>query len=188
MFIINKHKVFSDKYLKLENYQQALKNESGLYFFHVNNKLKYVGESKDLWNRFKNGYLKKNSKQHINMGIMGLIDSNPKEIEVIFAPMDKSCLKDQESLWIQEHIPEFNERENPRYEIHPIQKTIGRIVNSSNREWSFAEMKEHLYDKWRGHVSKERIEEALRNHKHLTNHCKQSQKKETLNPKKKKLA
>lgn len=181
---VNKHQVFSVNFWGLEKYQQDLVDESGLYYFHVNKKLKYVGLSEDLWHRFKNGYLNEDTKQHINPKLMRLIASNPSAVEVIFAPMDKYLLKEQETFWIQEYIPEFNERENPRYEIHSIQKVIGRIVNSSSREWSFSEMREYLFRKWWGKVSYERIDEALANKQyHLSNYCKTSQRKKTLNPK-----
>jgi hypothetical protein len=185
MFKVNKHQVFSAEFLELEKHQWDLENESGLYFFHVDKKLKYVGLSEDLWHRFKNGYLKEDSKQHINAKLMHLIVSNPSVVEVVFAPMDKYLIKEQETLWIQEYIPEFNERENPRYEIHSIQKVIGRIVNCSNEEWSFSEMREYLFNKWWEKVSYEQIDEAIANKQyHLSNYCKTNQRKKTLNPKK----
>lgn len=186
MFKINKSQVFTVKYLELEKYQKELENNSGIYFLHVEKKLKYVGISEDLWYRFKDGYLKEDTKQYVNSKLMQLIILNPSVVEVTFAPMDKYLLKEEESLFIQEYIPEFNERENPRYEIHPIQKVIGRIVNSSNKEWSFGDMREYLFRKWRGKVSYERIDEALANKQcHLSNLCKTSQKRKVLNPKKK---
>ncbi|USK69900.1 hypothetical protein [Peribacillus asahii] len=134
------------------------------------------------------GYLKEDSKQHINAKLLKLIESNPSSIEVIFVPMDKDLLKEKETLIIQRYIPEFNGSENPRGEIHTIQKVIGRIVDESNREWTFSEMREYLYENWWKQVSYEQIDKALADYKNLTNHCKQSQKKKTLNPKKKKIA
>lgn len=189
MIKVDKHNVFTAKFLELEQYQKDLVNRSGLYFFHVNKRLKYVGKSTDLWHRFKNGYLKEDTKQHINAKLMQLIASEPSVVEVIFAPMNKNLLKEQETLWIQEHIPEFNERENPRYEIKSIQKVIGSIVTSSNREWSFEKMREHLFSKWWGKVSYERIDEALANKQyHLSNYCKTSQLKKKLMPKRRIIA
>ncbi|USK64853.1 hypothetical protein [Peribacillus frigoritolerans] len=186
---IDKNQVFTVKWNELEKRKNELDEVSGLYFYHVNNKLKYVGLSDNLWNRFNGGYLKEDTKQHINPKLMQLITSNSSVVEVIFAPLDKYLLKEQETLWIHEYIPEFNEKENPRYEIHPIQKVIGRIVNSSNKEWSFNEMREYLFNKWWGKVSYERIDEALANKQfHLSNYCKTSQKKKTLKSKKKKTA
>lgn len=185
---IDKNQVFTVKWNELEKSKNELDEVSGLYFYHVNNKLKYVGLSDNLWKRFNGGYLKENSKQYINAKLMELIESNSSAVEVIFAPLDKDLLKEQETLMIQEYIPEFNEKENPRDEIHPIQKVIGRIVKDSNREWTFSEMREYLFDKWWKQVSYERIDKALTDYKNLTNHCKQSQKKKTLNPKKKKTA
>lgn len=102
--------------------------------------------------------------------------------------MDKDLLKEKETSIIQRYIPEFNGSENPRGEIYTIQKVIGRIVDDSNREWTFSEMREYLYENWWKQVSYEKIDKALADYKHLTNHCKQSQKKKTLNPKKKKIA
>ncbi|MDM5257059.1 GIY-YIG nuclease family protein [Bacillus toyonensis] len=188
MFKIDKNQVFRVKFNELEKNQQYLDNVSGLYFYHVDNKLKYVGQSDNLWHRFNGGYLKEDSKQHRNPKLMKLIKSNPNSVEVIFAPMDEYLLKEQETLLIQKYIPEFNEKENPRYEIHPIQKVIGRIVKESNREWTFSEMRKYLFDNWWKQVSYERMDKALADYKNLTNHCKQSQKKKTLNPKEKKTA
>jgi hypothetical protein len=183
---VNKHQVFKQKFLGLEQYQQELESKSGLYFFHVDKRLKYVGLSEDFWNRFKYGYLKEDTRQHVNPKLMQLISSHPSMVEVIFAPMDKYILKEQETLWIQEYIPEFNEKENPRYEIHSIQKVIGRIVNSSNHEWGFQEMREYLFVKWWEKVPYERIDLALANKQfHLSNYCKTSQKLQLLRPKSK---
>ena len=36
---------------------------------------------------------------------MELIAARPNMVEVIFVPMDNADLKEQETLWIQEHIP-----------------------------------------------------------------------------------
>ncbi|MFE4140682.1 GIY-YIG nuclease family protein [Peribacillus sp. YIM B13472] len=185
---IDSSKSFRVKFNELGKYQQNLVQESGLYFFHVNNKLKYVGQSENLWKRFNCGYLKKDSKQHINANLLKLIESNPSSIEVIFVPMDKDLLKKKETIIIQRYIPEFNERENPREEIHAIQRVIGKIVDDSDREWTFSDMRNHLFDSWWKQVSYERIDKALADFKNLTKHCKQSQKKKTLNPKKKKIA
>jgi hypothetical protein len=184
VILVNKHKVFRRKLVELEKNHHDLKNRSGLYFIHLNKRLLYVGLSEDYWKRFKHGYLKEGTKQHVNKKVLKLIDSNPTILEVIFAPMDKNLLKEQETLWIQEHIPEFNERENPRYEILSIQKVIGRIVNNSNREWSFKEMSDYLFRKWRGEVSYKRIDTALANKQfHLSNYCKTNQKQQVLKPK-----
>lgn len=187
MFKIDKNRVFRVKFNELEKYQHYLNKVCGLYFYHVDNKLKYVGLSDNLWSRFSCGYLKEDSKQYINANLMKLIKSKSSSLEVIFAPMDRADLKEQETLWIQEYIPEFNERENPRGEIHSIQKVIGRTVNNSNREWTFSEMREYLFRKWWGKVSYERIDEALENKQyHLSRYCKTNQKMKTLNTKEKK--
>ncbi|CAH0249037.1 hypothetical protein SRABI80_02940 [Peribacillus frigoritolerans] len=59
-------------------------------------------------------------------------------------------------------------------------KSKGRVVAKANREVTFSEMSEFLYIKSSGNVSRVRIDEALADYKHLTNHCKQSQKKKIL--------
>lgn len=172
------------KFSEVKNYQKQLSQESGLYFFYVNGKLKYVGQSKDLWWRFTGGYLKKGTKQHVNSRMLNLIETNPDEIEVLFVLMEKELLKITETLFIQKNIPEFNEIENPRRERHSVQKVIGRIVTESNRQWTFSEMRYYLYEGWNKRIPYDHIDEALADYKNLTNHCKQSQKRQTLNPKK----
>ena len=171
------------KFSEVKKYQNQLSQESGLYFFHVDEKLKYVGQSKDLWLRFTGGYLKKDTKQHVNSRLLNLIETSPDEIEVLFVLMEKELLKITETLLIQKNVPEFNEIENPRRELHAVQKVIGRIVTESDRQWSFSEMRDHLYKGWYKKVPYDHINKALADYKHLTNHCKQSQKRQTLNPK-----
>jgi len=172
------------KFSEVKNYQKQLSQESGLYFFHVNEKLKYVGQSKDLWVRFIGGYLKKDTKQHVNSKLLDLIETSLDEIEVLFVLMEKELLKMTETLLIQKNIPEFNEIENPRKERHSVQKVIGRIVKESNRQWTFSEMRDYLYKGWNKRIPYSHIDRALADYKNLTNHCKQSQKRQTLNPKK----
>jgi predicted GTPase len=130
-----------------------------------------------------------------NQSILELIESESDSIMVAFQPFDtngmdkkelKRHLKEKEAMFIQDWIPLFNIEENPRYLIHPIQKVIGRIVSDANREVSFSKMRKYLFGKWRGKVSYKRIDEALANKQyHLSNYCKTSQKKKTLNPKNK---
>lgn len=88
---IDSSQKFRVKFNELGKYQQDLDQVSGLYFYHVNNKLKYVGQSDNLWNRFNGGYLKEDSKQHINAKLLKLIESNPSSIEVIFVPWIRIC-------------------------------------------------------------------------------------------------
>ncbi|QWH15287.1 hypothetical protein EXW38_29040 (plasmid) [Bacillus mycoides] len=162
---------------------------NGLYFYHVNGKLMYVGKAVDLWSGFGHGYLKEDSKVHKNVGLMELIAARPNMVEVIFVPMDKADLKEQETLWIQKHIPLFNESENPRYKTLALQKVIARTVNESNRLGKFAEMREYIYAEYKKKLSYNQIDAALANgQKDLSRYCRTSQMKKTLNPKEKKTA
>ncbi|MBS4213236.1 GIY-YIG nuclease family protein [Neobacillus rhizophilus] len=163
-----------------------MNKKSGLYFFHLKGGLKYVGKTDNFWKRFYSGYLKEESSQHCNPKLMQLVKKVPNDIEVIFKPLAKDELKEEESRFIQEWIPQFNKTENPRYEIRSIQRVIGRIVNETDREWTFSAMREDLIIKWRGEVSVERIDEALANRTgNLSRYCKTNPKKQTLMPKKK---
>lgn len=115
---------------------------------------------------------------------MQLVQSNPSDIEVIFKPISKDKLKDEETGFIQDFIPQFNKAENPRYEIRSIQKVIARIVNESKLEWTYAQIRVHLFKKWRYIVSLERISEALANRtRNLSRYCKTNSKKQILMPK-----
>ena len=103
---------------------------------------------------------------------MQLIESNPNDVEVAFKLIDENSLKEEETKFIQEWIPEYNVKENPRCEISPIQKMIGKYVHGVNREVTFSEVREYLFNKWRGEVSYERIDEALRDEKrNLSKYC-----------------
>lgn len=116
---------------------------------------------------------------------MQLIKSVPNDIEVIFEPMAKDELKEKESRFIQDWISQFNKAENPRYEIRSIQRVIGRIVNESAREWTYSEMGNNLYNKWRSEVSLERIDEALINKSgNLSRYCGTTLSQKILKPKK----
>ncbi|WP_312471239.1 GIY-YIG nuclease family protein [Neobacillus sp.] len=171
------------KFTEIKNYQEHLDKESGLYFYHINGSLKYVGKTNNLWHRFNSGYLKEESKQHRNPKLMQLFKSIPSDIEVIFKPMPKRELKEMESRFIQDWIPQFNKTENPRYEIRSIQRVIARIVKESNRKWMYAEMREYLSHKWRSEVSLEKIDEALANKSgNLSRYCKTIPKKQILMP------
>ncbi|MES9667185.1 hypothetical protein [Bacillus nitratireducens] len=159
---------------------------NGLYFYHISGMLMYVGKAVDLWSRFGHGYLKEDSKVHKNARLMKLIAERTDMIEVIFVPMDKADLKAQETLWIQEHIPLFNESENPRYKKLALQKVIARTVNESNRLWTFAEMREYIHAKYKTKLSYNQIDVALANkQKDLSRYCGTSQEKQLLVPKKK---
>ncbi|WP_350300244.1 GIY-YIG nuclease family protein [Peribacillus frigoritolerans] len=163
-----------------------LNKESGLYFYHVNGILMYVGKAIDFWNRFGYGYLKEDSKVHKNTDLMELIASSPEMVEVIFAPMDKSDLKEQETLWIQEYIPLFNEPDNPRYKTLALQKVIARTVNESARKWTYSEMRKHIFNKYKGKIKYELIDLALADEKrNLTRYCSKNPKTQMLKPKRK---
>lgn len=180
------NKVFRIKFTQLKNHREQLNKVSGLYFYHVEGNLKYVGMSDNLWHRFNGGYLKEESKQHCNPELREMIRLNPRDIEVIFKPMIKDELKGEESRFIQDWIPQFNKAENPRHEIHPIQRVIARIVNETNHKWAYAEMRECLLRKWKGEVLLEKIDEALANKScNLSRYCKTRPKQEILLPKKK---
>lgn len=45
---------------------------------------------------------------------MQLIESNPNDVEVAFKLIDENSLKEEETKFIQEWIPEYNVKENPR--------------------------------------------------------------------------
>lgn len=183
MIRIEKRNVFSVKFNELEKYKEKLDKLSGLYFYHINRSLMYVGISDDLWHRFKHGYLKEDTKQHINSGVKKLITSFSTEIEVIFAPLEYHLLKEQETLFIQEYIPKYNEKENPLYQIRSIQRAIGRTVNISNNEWSYDDIREHLYKKWNGKVSFERINDALKDKtNNLSKYCRKKKGMNILAP------
>ncbi|USK98221.1 GIY-YIG nuclease family protein [Bacillus tropicus] len=186
MFKIDKKRIFTVKWNELEKSKNKLNKVNGLYFYHVNGKLMYVGKAVDLWSRFGHGYLKEDSKVHKNVGLMEIIAARPNMVEVIFVPMDKADLKEQETLWIQKHIPLFNESENPRYKTLALQKVIARTVNESNRLWTFAEMREYIYTKYKKKLSYNQIDVALANkQKDLSRYCGTSQEKQLLVPKKK---
>lgn len=180
------NQVIKIKFTEIKYHQEQLNKVSGLYFFHIDRDLKYVGKSEDLWNRLFRGYLNEDTTQHCNRKLMQLVKSNPSEIEVIFMPMLKEELKEKESEIIQDWIPRFNKAENPRYEIRPIQRMIARIVNEDDCEWTYTDMKMHLFKKWRFEVSLERIDEALANKSwNLSRYCRTNPKREILMPKKK---
>ncbi|MEK4738584.1 hypothetical protein MHH66_20120 [Bacillus sp. FSL H8-0492] len=178
--------MFRIKFTEIKNCQKQLDKVSGLYCYHVNRNLKYVGISNNLWHRFEGGYLKECSTQHRNSKLMQLIETNQNDIEVIFKPINKELLKEEETKFIQDWIPLYNAKENPRYEIRPIQKVIGRFVNKENREVTFSEVREYLFHKWHSEVSYEKIDEALRDEKHnLGKYCSKKRGQEVLMPKRK---
>ena len=145
----------------------------------------YVGKAVDLWNRFGHGYLKEDSKVYKNADLMELIVSRPDMVEVIFAPIDKENLEEQETLWIQEHIPLFNDRCNPRYSTTALQRVLARTVNEFDRIWTFTEIREYIFKKYKMKLSYEQIDEALANkQKDLSKYCRTSQEKQILMPKK----
>lgn len=185
MFKIQKERVFTVKWIELEKNKNKLEKVSGLYCFHMNGRLLYVGKTEVFWNRFGRGYMKENSKVHKNPELMKLVLSKPEMIEIVFAPMDKEILKEQETLFIQTYIPQYNVAENPRYQIRSIQRVIARIVNKTNRLWTFTEMRDYLFHKWRREVPIEMIETALSNKTgNLSRICSTNQQQEMLMPKK----
>ncbi|PGT97718.1 GIY-YIG nuclease family protein [Bacillus cereus] len=197
---VKKNIVFKCKWNEIEEYQSQLKKVSGLYYWYLTynpKELLYVGEATDLYRRMGQ-YQKDKREGYNNPRILELIEFEADSIMLAFQPIDnhgmdkkefKRNLKEKEASFIQDWIPLFNIDENPRYQIHSIQKVIGQIVSDANREVTFNEMREYLFQKWRGKVSYERIDEALLNKRyHLSSYCKTSQKKQTLNPKQKKTA
>lgn len=184
MFKIQKERVFTVKWTELEKNKSKLEKVSGLYCFHMNGKLLYVGQAEDLWRRFRRGYLKENSKEHKNQELMQIIFSKPEMIEIVFAPMDKELLKEQETLFIQKYIPLCNVLENPRYQIRSIQRVIARIVNKTNRLWTFTEIRDFLISEWRREVPNEMIQTALMNKTgNLSRLCSVNQQQEIIMPK-----
>ena len=55
MFKVDKNKVFTVEWNELKKSKNMLNKESGLYFYHVNGILMYVGKAIDFWNRFGYG-------------------------------------------------------------------------------------------------------------------------------------
>lgn len=184
MLKIEKNKVFTIKWNTLKMSKEKLNKVSGLYFFHVNKELMYIGKSENLWDRFGNGYLKEESKVHKNNSLLTLIKSKPEDLIVSFAPMNIGDLKEQETYCIQSYIPKCNVAENPKYQVRSIQRVIGRIVNESNSEWSYNNMRKHLLAKWNNRVSLDMINEALENRtNNLSRYCRAKLKQEILMPK-----
>lgn len=183
MFKIDKDKVFRVKWNDLRLHKDKLDKVSGLYFYHVNKKLLYLGKAVNLWSRFGHGYLKEDSKVHKNTSLMKLISVKSDMVEVIFVPMDEADLKEQETLFIQTYLPQFNIAENPRCQVRSIQRVIARIVNESSHEWEYAKMRKHLLIKWKNEVSIELINQALANESsNLSRYCCVNSKQKVLMP------
>ncbi len=192
--------VFQCKWNEIKEYQSQLEKASGLYYWYLTDnpkELLYVGEAIDLYRRMVQ-YQKDKREGYNNQNILELIKSGSDSIMVVFQLIDingmdnkqlKKHLKEKEASFIQDWIPLFNIKENPRYQIQSTQKVIGRYVSDANLEVTFNEIREYLFSKWKGLVPYERIDEALANKQyHLSNYCKTSQKKKTLNPRYKKIA
>lgn len=181
---IDKTKVFVVSWNELKNSEKRLCGLSGIYFYHVNGSLKYIGKADCYWTRFEKGYF--NEDNNHNPKLAKLIKSFPNEVAVVFLPMDKEDIDEQEVLFIEEWLPLLNKQRNPMESIRAIQQVIGRVVNLSNRGWSYNEMKEHLCHKWNGKVSNDAINTALVNKSgNLSRYCSTNGKQKVLMPKKK---
>ncbi|MGG3467338.1 GIY-YIG nuclease family protein [Neobacillus pocheonensis] len=183
------YKKIEVKFEQVPTIIESLKGESGLYIFHTKQHTWYIGETKDFRNRFVNGYLKgKDAKQHIDDGLLQRIELG-LDLSVVFVLMDKELIKKEETRVIGKACPWLNEKHNPRESIRAIQRQIGKIVEDSKREWSYDEMKLHLFYYYSGQIATKRIEEALANKEgNLSKYCRTVPSKGILKPKKKPAA
>jgi hypothetical protein len=173
------------KFDEVPNMIESWKGVSGLYIFHTKGHFWYVGKSECLRNRFVQGYLKgRDSKQHISEGLLQRIELG-LELSVIFVEMEKELIQKEEARVIGKACAWLNQDYNPRESIRAIQRQIGLIVEDSQREWSYEEMKKHLFYYYSGQIATKKIEEALANKNwNLSRYCRTARSKGILKPKK----
>ncbi|MFJ7852332.1 hypothetical protein ACIQX3_05975 [Peribacillus frigoritolerans] len=164
---------------------ESLKGVSGLYIFRTKGHIWYIGKADCIRNRFVNGYLKgRDSKQHVHDGLVQRIELG-LELSVVFVLMDKELLKKEEARVIGKACTWLNTEHNPRVSVAAIQRQIGLIVQDSQQEWLYEEMKKHLFYYYRGQIATKRIEEALANKNgNLSRYCRALPSQGTLKPKK----
>ncbi len=174
------------KFEEVQNIIESLKGVSGIYIFHTKRHVWYVGKADCFWNRFTSGYLKgRSAKSYVSEGLKQRIELG-LDLSVVFIRLEKELTEDVEAKAIGRACPWLNKGLNPRNSIRGIQGQIGKIVQDSQREWSYAEMKKHLFYYWRGQIATERIEEALANkNRNLSKYCGTVPSREILKPKEK---
>ncbi|MFJ7831842.1 hypothetical protein ACIQXU_16650 [Peribacillus sp. NPDC097284] len=151
------------KFNEVPNMIESLKGVSGLYIFHTHRHFWYVGKAECFRHRFVNGYLKgKNAKQYVTEGLQERIGLG-LELSVVFVEIPKELIESEEARVIGKLCPWFNKTHNPRDSIRGIQSQMGEIVQYSQREWSYEEIKKHLFYYYSGQIATKRIEEALAN-------------------------
>ncbi|PGL59677.1 GIY-YIG nuclease family protein [Bacillus cereus] len=180
---MNKNKYIEVKFENVSNVIDELRGVSGLYLFHTLKHVWYVGKAVDLQNRFATAYLKKDgTPAHINKGLKQRIDAGCA-MNVIFVPMSVELIEKKEVEVIGRACPTFNDLHNPREKINAIQVLIGKIVNESNKEWSYDNMIKHLWWHYNGQILSNRIEKALTSN-WCESYCSRNRKKRILKPKK----
>lgn len=174
------------KFGEVSNMIDKLKGVSGLYIFHTKGHVWYIGKAQCFRHRFKNGYLKgRNAKQYVAEGLQQRIELG-LDLSVVFVVIPKELIDREEARVISKACPWLNGEFNPRDSIRGIQRLIGKIVEDSQREWTYGEMKRHLFHYWGGQIATKRIEEALANKDcNLSRYCGTNSKREILKPKNK---
>jgi hypothetical protein len=179
------YKKMQVKFKDVPNTIENLKGTSGVYIFHTKGHIWYVGKANGFRHRFVNGYLKgRDSKQHVSEGILQRIELG-LDLSVIFVLIEKELIDKEEARIIRKACPWLNQELNPRESIRAIQRHIGQIVEDSQREWKYEEMKKHLFYFYSVQISTKRIEEALVNkNKNLSRYCRTIPLRKVLKPKK----
>lgn len=172
------------KFKEVSNMIESLKGISGLYIFHTLGHIWYVGKAECFRHRFINGYLKgRDSKQYISEGLLQRIELG-LALSVVFVEMEKELIPKEEARVIGKACTWLNQELNPRVSIRSIQRHIGQIVEESQREWSYEEMKKHLFYYYSGQIATKRIEEALANtNGNLSRYCRTAPSRRILKPK-----
>jgi hypothetical protein len=157
------YKKIEVKFEEVPNMIDGLKGISGVYIFHTKGHIWYIGKAECFRHMFTNGYLKSSDTQaHVSEGLKQRIEQG-LELSVVFVLIPKELIESEEKRIIRKACPWLNQEHNPRVSIRAIQRHIGQIVEDSQREWSYEEMKKHLFYYYSGQVTIKRIEEALAN-------------------------
>lgn len=182
----NMYKEIEVRFEEVPNMIKSLKGVSGIYYFHTKGHFWYVGKAECFYIRFTQGYLKgRDAISYVNEGIKQRIEMG-LDLSVIFVLIPKELIEIEEVNAIRKYCPWLNTDFNPRNSIRGIQRQIGQIVNDSQREWSYEELKKHLFYYWGGQLATKRIEEALENNTwDLSRYCRTVPSKGILKPKKK---
>ena len=179
------YKKIEVKFNEVPNMIESMKGVSGLYLFHTKGHIWYVGETGCFRRRFVNGYLKgKNATEYIAKGLQQRIELG-LDLSVLFVKIPKELIQSEEARVISKTCPWLNKGLNPRDSIRGIQRQIGKIVQDSQREWSYEEMNKHLFYYYSGQIATKRIEEALANKQgNLSRYCRTLPSQGILKPRK----